>query len=181
MQHAATLARSPHGHALFLETVALTLRGDGDGGDADDGDDGGEDGEDGGGGGGAAAVEAAAPMLRALLDAVCKPGEGEGLEAHPLVSHHVGARLLKRLAKTAPGFAPQLLQAMRKLTQTRARALPLTLTLTLTLALTLALAPALTLYNQGFRRGDPKSVEEEPRVPNKGVAREAKCCVFSLP
>ena len=53
------------------------------------------------------------------------------------VSHHVGARLLKRLAKTAPGFAPQLLQAMRKLTQTRARATPLTLTLTLTLALTL--------------------------------------------
>ena len=30
------------------------------------------------------------------------------------MSHHVGARLLKRLAKTAPGFAPQLLQAMRK-------------------------------------------------------------------
>ena len=88
VQHAATLARSPHGHALFLETVALTLRGDGDGGDADDGDDDGEDGG-GGGGGGAAAVEAAAPMLRALLDAVCKPGEGEGLEAHPLVSHHV--------------------------------------------------------------------------------------------
>ena len=196
MQHAATLARSPHGHALFLETVALTLRGSGDADDGDDGDDG--DGEDGGGGGGgAAAVEAAAPMLRALLDAVCKPGEGEGLEAHPLVSHHVypdpepnpnpnpdpnlnhdpdpnpnptpkpdpypkqvshhvGARLLKRLAKTAPGFAPQLLQAMRKLAQTRARALPLTLTLTLTLALTLALAlasaPTLTLTLTKCRR-----------------------------
>ena len=109
-QHAAALARSPHGHALFLEAVAATLRGEG-GGDEGEDDDG--DGGD-GGGASAAGVEAAAPMLRALVAVVCKAGEGEGLEAHPLVSHHVGARLLKRLAKTAPGFAPLLLQAMRK-------------------------------------------------------------------
>ena len=113
-QHAAALARSPHGHALFLEAVAATLRGEGGGDDGDD-DDGEGDGEGGvGGGASAAAVEAAAPMLRALVAVVCTAGEGEGLEAHPLVSHHVGARLLKRLAKTAPGFAPLLLQAMRK-------------------------------------------------------------------
>ena len=94
--------------ALRVATAAAARvgrDGDGDGGDGGDG-----------GGASAAAVEAAAPMLRALVAVATAAGEGEagGLEAHPLVSHHVGARLLKRLAKTAPGFASLLLQAMRK-------------------------------------------------------------------